>query len=256
MPREWEIYRWMAKNRRSEIRWPQKLPFKIHEGSIQGLSKYISFKAVETVCTVANDHIDIFIWSSIIPRASKNHHALKLVDRERSLLCMSNYSSCRPQNLWKRQGKCKWRTALFQMSIPYHPADWTWAPPLPGDYTIIWRPTTRWRRLLTGKYPWTERWNRSAHDQPKIRASSQIQAAATVNDGIASGSLTITELAFKWVLQHKVVKSMILGVSSMEQYETNMRICSEDPTLSPEVVEKCDAVYRRIPVSEIFSYLR
>ncbi len=263
------IGEWL-KNRRSEVLLATKAAFQIHDRvNSKGLSKYHIVNAVEdSLRRLQTDHIDIFYLHlpDYSTRIEETIIALKLLLDQGKIRYygMSNYSSWQTAEFVETARKMQVEKPLFSQNV-YNLITRGIEPellPCLENYTInltTYNPLAA--GLLTGKYHLEQKdetGRLTTNPMYRDRYFSDVKLAATSElMEIASGAgLTITELAFKWVLQHKVVKSMILGVSSMEQYETNMRICSEDPTLSPEVVEKCDAVYRRIPVSEIFSYLR
>ena len=56
---------------------------------------------------------------------------------------------------------------------------------------------------------------------------------------------TLVELALQWVLSQEQVDSIILGASRLEQLEENLKAC-EGSSLSRDVLEKCDDVWRRL----------
>ena len=56
---------------------------------------------------------------------------------------------------------------------------------------------------------------------------------------------TLVELALQWLLSRDQVDSIILGASRIEQLEENLKAC-EGPRLPNDVLERCDAVWKRL----------
>ncbi len=71
-------------------------------------------------------------------------------------------------------------------------------------------------------------------------------AAVEELKGIArDAQKTIVELALQWILSHDQVDSVILGASRLEQLQENLKACA-GLKLSSDVLERCDAVWRRL----------
>lgn len=63
---------------------------------------------------------------------------------------------------------------------------------------------------------------------------------------IAAGAgKTLVELAFQWLLAQPMVDSIILGASRLEQLQENLK-AAEGSTLDKPVLERCDAVWKRL----------
>jgi aryl-alcohol dehydrogenase-like predicted oxidoreductase len=56
---------------------------------------------------------------------------------------------------------------------------------------------------------------------------------------------TLVDLALQWLLTQPQVDSIILGASRLEQLEENLNAC-QGGRLNEGVVEKCDAVWKRL----------
>jgi 1-deoxyxylulose-5-phosphate synthase len=56
---------------------------------------------------------------------------------------------------------------------------------------------------------------------------------------------TLVELALQWMLSQPVVDSIILGASRLEQLQENLK-AAEGPALDKSVLERCDAVWKRL----------
>ena len=56
---------------------------------------------------------------------------------------------------------------------------------------------------------------------------------------------TLVELAFQWLLSQPQVDSIILGASSMEQLEENLKACQGGP-LDESLLARCDTVWKRL----------
>lgn len=56
---------------------------------------------------------------------------------------------------------------------------------------------------------------------------------------------SLVELAFQWLLSQAQVDSVILGASSLEQLEENLRACQDDP-LDESLLARCDAAWKRL----------
>jgi aryl-alcohol dehydrogenase-like predicted oxidoreductase len=56
---------------------------------------------------------------------------------------------------------------------------------------------------------------------------------------------TLVELALQWLLTQTVVDSIILGASRLEQLQENLK-AAEGPNLGKSVLERCDAVWKRL----------
>ena len=56
---------------------------------------------------------------------------------------------------------------------------------------------------------------------------------------------SLVQLALQWLLSQPVVDSIILGASRLEQLQENLK-AAESPTLDKSVLERCDAVWKRL----------
>ncbi|MGA2072239.1 MAG: aldo/keto reductase [Terriglobia bacterium] len=71
-------------------------------------------------------------------------------------------------------------------------------------------------------------------------------AAVAELAGIASeAGKTLVELAFQWLLSQAQVDSIILGASSLEQLEENLKAC-QGGALDESLLARCDAVWKRL----------
>ncbi len=61
----------------------------------------------------------------------------------------------------------------------------------------------------------------------------------------AEAGKTLVELALQWLLTQPAVDSIILGASRLEQLEENLQ-AAEGPRLDSSVLERCDAVWKRL----------
>jgi len=61
----------------------------------------------------------------------------------------------------------------------------------------------------------------------------------------ADSHLTLIELALRWLLSQEQVDSIILGASRLDHLEQNLKAC-EGPRLTGDVLERCDAVWKRL----------
>ena len=61
----------------------------------------------------------------------------------------------------------------------------------------------------------------------------------------AEAGKTLVELALQWLLAQPAVDSIILGASRLEQLEENLQ-AAEGPRLDNPVLERCDAVWKRL----------
>jgi aryl-alcohol dehydrogenase-like predicted oxidoreductase len=97
--------------------------------------------------------------------------------------------------------------------------------------------------LLTGKYrlgdlvPGQSRMaTKSAQKQAEILSASNLATVASLTRYAEDQGRTIIELAFGWLLSHKVVPSVIAGVSSPAQVKSNVSSCNWE--LSTQQVEE------------------
>ena len=56
---------------------------------------------------------------------------------------------------------------------------------------------------------------------------------------------SLVELAFQWLLSQAQVDSVILGASSLEQLEENLKACQDGP-LDESLLARCDAAWKRL----------
>jgi aryl-alcohol dehydrogenase-like predicted oxidoreductase len=56
---------------------------------------------------------------------------------------------------------------------------------------------------------------------------------------------TLVQLALRWLLSHRLVTSIILGASRLEQLQENLKAAEGGP-LDPSVLARCDEVWKRL----------
>jgi aryl-alcohol dehydrogenase-like predicted oxidoreductase len=74
---------------------------------------------------------------------------------------------------------------------------------------------------------------------------AHFEAVAELRAVAEAGGLSAVELAFAWLLHHTAIDCVILGASSVDQLEQNVRALA-GPSLPNDVVEACDRVWRRL----------
>lgn len=57
--------------------------------------------------------------------------------------------------------------------------------------------------------------------------------------------MSLIALSFRWLLTQPLMDSVILGATSLDQLEENLKAC-EGPPLDSEVMEQCDAVWTKL----------
>jgi 1-deoxyxylulose-5-phosphate synthase len=72
-----------------------------------------------------------------------------------------------------------------------------------------------------------------------------LEAVERVADVARRAGLSMTELSLRWLLSRTIVDSVILGVTSMDQLDSNVK-ASQGPPLSQEVLDECQAVWVRL----------
>ncbi len=79
-------------------------------------------------------------------------------------------------------------------------------------------------------------------------------AVDTLKSVAEENGMTLVELSYKWLLSQSWVTSVIGGVSKLSQLEENVTYSTPD-SLSPEIVQQCDAAWTMIR-GEYFNYHR
>ncbi len=70
---------------------------------------------------------------------------------------------------------------------------------------------------------------------------AQRDVAAIANRASMSG----VQLAFRWLLSQPLVDCVLLGATSMDQLQENLKAC-EGPALDPAILKECDAVWEKL----------
>jgi len=105
--------------------------------------------------------------------------------------------------------------------------------------------------LLTGKHARERgpipgsRFDGNKMYQDRYWHGDDFAAVAELRAVAREAGKTLVELALQWLLTQPHVDSIILGASRREQLEENLKAC-EGGKLDPPVLEKCDAVWKRL----------
>jgi aryl-alcohol dehydrogenase-like predicted oxidoreductase len=73
----------------------------------------------------------------------------------------------------------------------------------------------------------------------------QFNAVDALRDIAAAAGRSMVSLALNWAMRHTPATGLILGASRMEQLKENLDALGDGP-LPPDVIERCDAVWRRL----------
>lgn len=97
--------------------------------------------------------------------------------------------------------------------------------------------------LLTGKYSdmspesgrlsWNKLYKNRFLNENNLAAVNELKSAAEQN------GMKLTELALRWCLTRDFTDSVLIGVTSPEQLENNLKMCSFEP-LSQEITDCCE----------------
>jgi len=125
-----------------------------------------------------------------------------------------------------------------------------------GLGTTIWSPLAS--GLLTGKYSkgfpkdsrvnlpgygWLKKTFESAEGQEKIRKAGELQAIA------AEIGHSLTNMSIAWCAANPNVTTVILGASKLAQLEENLTALEALPALTPDVMEKIEAILENKPAA-------
>ncbi len=122
-----------------------------------------------------------------------------------------------------------------------------------GLGTTIWSPLAS--GILTGKYldklPEDSRMNMKNMGWLKDRALSDTEKHDKVKELYKLSQelgISLTNMALCWCLKNPNVTTVILGASKVAQLEENLKCETAMPKLTPEVIEKIDAILQNKPV--------
>ena len=122
-----------------------------------------------------------------------------------------------------------------------------------GLGTTIWSPLAS--GILTGKYldklPEDSRMNMKNMGWLKDRALSDTEKHDKVKELYKLSQelgISVTNMALCWCLKNPNVTTVILGASKVAQLEENLKCETAMPKLTPEVIEKIDAILQNKPV--------
>jgi len=122
-----------------------------------------------------------------------------------------------------------------------------------GLGTTIWSPLSS--GLLTGKYldklPDDSRMNLKNMGWLKDRALSDTEKLNKVKELHKLSQelgISMVSLALCWCLKNPNVTTVILGASKVAQLEENLKCTDSMPKLTPEVIEKIEAILQNKPV--------
>jgi voltage-dependent potassium channel beta subunit len=116
-----------------------------------------------------------------------------------------------------------------------------------GYGTTIWSPLAS--GLLTGKYsqgiPADSRGALKGYDWLHDRLTDQeslarVQALEPIAKELGC---TLSQLALAWCLKNPFVSTVITGASRVEQVHENMKAAEVTPKLTPEILERMDAIF-------------
>ncbi len=105
--------------------------------------------------------------------------------------------------------------------------------------------------LLTGKHSWGgeptpgTRFSRNPMYQGRYWLQDDFAAVEELRALASASAKTLVELALQWLLTQPDVDSIILGASRLEQLQENLK-AAEGPRLDKAVLERCDAVWKRL----------
>lgn len=113
--------------------------------------------------------------------------------------------------------------------------------------------------LLTGKYtggamPEHTRFSMNPRYKARYYSDENLRAADELDKIAKECGLSLLELALCWCNHHAGVTSVICGVSRPDQLKADID-AMELPPLTEEILAKCDALYKTLPVDR-FAYNR
>jgi len=113
--------------------------------------------------------------------------------------------------------------------------------------------------LLTGKYtngnmPEHTRFSMNPRYKARYYSEDNLRAADELEKIAKECGLSLLQLALCWSNRYADVTSVICGVSRPEQLRGNVE-AMQLPALPAYILEKCDAIYKRLPVDR-FAYNR
>lgn len=121
-----------------------------------------------------------------------------------------------------------------------------------GLGTTIWSPLAS--GLLTGKYntglPNDTRVNMEGLQWLKdgLFVPDKINKAKQLAELAKNVGISVTHLSLAWCLKNPFVSSVILGASNVEQLKENLKCLDAVSKLTPEVMEKIEAILQNKPV--------
>ncbi|MBB3915585.1 MULTISPECIES: potassium channel beta subunit family protein [Rhizobium] len=125
-----------------------------------------------------------------------------------------------------------------------------------GLGTTIWSPLAS--GVLTGKYnngvPDDSRMNLPGYEWLKEKWTSdagraQLAQVAKLADLAGQIGISITHLALLWCLSNRNVSTVILGASRMSQLEDNLAALAHKDKLTPDVLDRIDAIVGNKPAA-------
>lgn len=125
-----------------------------------------------------------------------------------------------------------------------------------GLGTTIWSPLAS--GVLTGKYndgmPNDSRMNLPGYEWLKEKWTSdagraQLAQVAKLADLAKEIGISITHLALLWCLSNRNVSTVILGASRMSQLEDNLSALAHKDKLTPDVLDRVDAIVGNKPAA-------
>lgn len=103
--------------------------------------------------------------------------------------------------------------------------------------------------LLTGKYTgmnavggrlaWNDMYRRRFLNEANLAAVSTLKAAAEAR------GISLIELAYRWCTSRDFIDSVLVGVSSAEQLESNLSLCGFEP-LDEELEACCEEQWKKV----------
>ena len=92
---------------------------------------------------------------------------------------------------------------------------------------------------LTGRLGWSDMYRNRFLNDDNLAAAGELEKIAQANN------MSIIELAYRWCLSKDFVSSMLIGVSSCEQFEKNLAYCSFEG-LSEDITACCDRQWEKL----------
>jgi aryl-alcohol dehydrogenase-like predicted oxidoreductase len=105
--------------------------------------------------------------------------------------------------------------------------------------------------LLTGKHsqqsgpPPGTRFDGNKLYQDRYWHEADFAAVEELHSIAREAGETLVQLALRWLLSHRLVTSIILGASRLEQLQENLKAAEGGP-LDPSVLARCDEVWKRL----------